>query len=103
MPGPITPGSGFAEGVCQSTSLRDHAVWVPAFAGTTRRGSLQRLVVIAVAGALLRGDVGVLEIVVRIVRRHWGQRLLPLFPFLLRRVPRFCHFAHVSLPRPPPS
>src|SRR4051812_36336438 len=33
--GPITTGGCFAKGVCHSALTRDHAVWVPAFAGTT--------------------------------------------------------------------
>jgi hypothetical protein len=55
--------------------------------------SLQRLVVIAVAIALRRGDVALLEVVVRIVRRRWRQRRLRLVAFLLpgkRRDRSYC-------------
>ena len=33
--GPIATGGDFAKSVCDSALSRDHAVWVPAFAGTT--------------------------------------------------------------------
>ena len=33
--GPITTGGSFAKGVCCTALSIDHAVWVPAFAGTT--------------------------------------------------------------------
>jgi hypothetical protein len=34
-PGPIITGCGFAKGVYRFAPSIDHAVWVPAFAGTT--------------------------------------------------------------------
>ena len=35
-PGPIATGFSFAKSVCRFASSTDHAVWVPAFAGTTK-------------------------------------------------------------------
>src|SRR5215207_5411456 len=54
--GPITTGRSFAKGVCHAALSRDHAVWVPAFAGTTsslpRARSLHALAPFARAAAL---------------------------------------------------
>jgi hypothetical protein len=39
--GPITTNVIFADGVCHSALSVDRAVWVPAFAGTTRWGDFR--------------------------------------------------------------